>query len=387
MAKNIEESTEFGYHFGCKELKLSHMCFANDLLVLCKGNMESVRVVKKSLDEFFAVSGLIPNLGKSTIFFGTIKEKDKQELINILPLKCGKLPVKYFGVPLLAKKLGVKDCKVLVDKASVYMLPASVIKEIEQLFKRFLWNASDSIKGKAKVAWKNVCKPKDQGGLGLKDLKKWNEANWVNTVRLKGKSIWSVDVDKGDSWGWKTMIEVRDMIKNHVRYVIGNGNISLYGKWNWPSEWMINFPNIGKIDMPSWQDDKKDKVQWFTNKNLLMDFSTKQAWEDLRIDNPSVGWCKVVWFNQMEIVEKKVQNNIRMVVSKLVLAASVYYIWQERNYRLFKKRERNGDELCKNIKYNVRLKMLALKVKKSRNMIIMADKWDLCWRKNSLFAI
>nr|XP_043633309.1 uncharacterized protein LOC122604480 [Erigeron canadensis] len=132
------------------------------------------------------------------------------------------------------------------------------------------------------------------------------------------------------------MIEVRDMIKNHVRYVIGNGkHISIWydkwceqgplceyitrrtifdarledsmkvadmfneGKWNWPSEWMINFLNIGKIDIPSWQDDKKDKVQWFTNKNLLMDFSTKQAWEDLRIDNPSVGWCKVVWFNQM----------------------------------------------------------------------------------------
>nr|XP_043639878.1 uncharacterized protein LOC122610991 [Erigeron canadensis] len=159
-----------------------------------------------------------------------------------------------------------------------------------------------------------------------------------------------------------------------------------------------------------------------------MDFSTKQAWEDLRIDNPSVGWCKVVWFNQMagpdshehlffqcpytmeiwdcmrkmtnlqnvsyrmdnsvqEIAEKKVQNNIGMVVCKLVLVASVYYIWQERNYRLLKKRERYGDELCKSIKYNVRLKMLALKVKKSINMMIMVDKWDLCWKKNSLFAI
>ncbi|GKD30468.1 RNA-directed DNA polymerase, eukaryota, reverse transcriptase zinc-binding domain protein [Tanacetum coccineum] len=48
MEKNIEESKVFGYHFGCKELKLPHMCFADDLLILCKGNRESIEVVKKS---------------------------------------------------------------------------------------------------------------------------------------------------------------------------------------------------------------------------------------------------------------------------------------------------------------------------------------------------
>ncbi|GKD28836.1 RNA-directed DNA polymerase, eukaryota, reverse transcriptase zinc-binding domain protein [Tanacetum coccineum] len=50
MEKNIEESNEFGYHFRCKELKLSHICFVDDLLVLCKGNKGSIKVVKKSLE-------------------------------------------------------------------------------------------------------------------------------------------------------------------------------------------------------------------------------------------------------------------------------------------------------------------------------------------------
>ncbi|GKA97209.1 RNA-directed DNA polymerase, eukaryota, reverse transcriptase zinc-binding domain protein, partial [Tanacetum coccineum] len=134
MEKNIEESKVFGYHFGCKELKLSHMCFADDLLVLCKGNRESIEVVKKSLEDFSQVS----------------------------------------GVPLLAKKLGVGDCKVLIDKmywASVYLLPATVINDLDKLFKRFLWNVGDSAKDKARVFWKVVCRPKDQGGLGIKSLK------------------------------------------------------------------------------------------------------------------------------------------------------------------------------------------------------------------------
>ncbi|GJZ46112.1 RNA-directed DNA polymerase, eukaryota, reverse transcriptase zinc-binding domain protein [Tanacetum coccineum] len=116
MGKNIEESSEFRYHFGCKELKLSHMCFADDLLVLCKGNKGSIEVVKKSLEEFSHVSGLVPNLGKSLIFFGSIKKRDKIDLLQVLPFKYGRLPVRYLGVPLLAKKLGVGDCQVLIDK-------------------------------------------------------------------------------------------------------------------------------------------------------------------------------------------------------------------------------------------------------------------------------
>ncbi|GJV14338.1 RNA-directed DNA polymerase, eukaryota, reverse transcriptase zinc-binding domain protein [Tanacetum coccineum] len=234
MEKNIEESKVFGYHFGCKELKLSHMCFADDLLVLCKGNRESIKVVKKSLEEFSNVSGLVPNLGKSIIFFGSISERDKLDLLQVMPFKCGKLPVRYLEVPLLAKNPRMYW-------ASVYLLPTTVINDLEKLFKRFLWNAGDSVKGKARVSWKVVCKPKDQGGLGIKSLKQWNEvlmirqfwkiiedknslwAKWVNRVKLKNKSIWEVKVEKCDSWGWKTMLFIKDKIRNHVCYDIGDG--------------------------------------------------------------------------------------------------------------------------------------------------------------------
>nr|GFB24799.1 reverse transcriptase domain, reverse transcriptase zinc-binding domain protein [Tanacetum cinerariifolium] len=41
---------------------------------------------------------------------------------------------------------------------------------------RFLWRNGDTAKGRAKVAWKRICKPKEQGGLGIKDLETWNDA-------------------------------------------------------------------------------------------------------------------------------------------------------------------------------------------------------------------
>ncbi|GJZ24399.1 RNA-directed DNA polymerase, eukaryota, reverse transcriptase zinc-binding domain protein [Tanacetum coccineum] len=115
MIKNIKESNQFRYHIGCMELKLTHICFVDDLMVLCNGDVDSLKVVKRALDDFSSVSWLHSNLGKSTIFFGSINERDKGDLLQFLPFKCGKLPMKYLGISLLAKRLGVKDCKFLIE--------------------------------------------------------------------------------------------------------------------------------------------------------------------------------------------------------------------------------------------------------------------------------
>ncbi|GKC51307.1 RNA-directed DNA polymerase, eukaryota, reverse transcriptase zinc-binding domain protein, partial [Tanacetum coccineum] len=100
------------------------------------------RIIKKALDEFSDYSGLLPNNSKSTIFFGSLNDEEKQAILNVLPFADGKLPVKYLGVPIIAKRLSVKDCGCLLDKIK-----------------------SDATNGKAKVAWKDICRPKNQGGL------------------------------------------------------------------------------------------------------------------------------------------------------------------------------------------------------------------------------
>nr|GEY29639.1 hypothetical protein [Tanacetum cinerariifolium] len=92
----IDKEADFQYDFGCKSLKLAHVCFADDLLVMCHGDATSVEVIKNTLDEFSACSCLIPNNSKSNIFFGS------------LPFAIVKLHVKYIRVPLIDKRLGVK---------------------------------------------------------------------------------------------------------------------------------------------------------------------------------------------------------------------------------------------------------------------------------------
>ncbi|GKC19715.1 hypothetical protein Tco_1021865 [Tanacetum coccineum] len=127
MEKNIEESNGFGYHFGCKELKLSHICFVDDLLALYKGNRDSIEVIKKSQEEFNKVSGRVPNLSKSIIFFGSINERDKSDPLQVLPFKCG-TPVKMNldVVDSMVGRCGKNNIGNVVDKlilaASMYFI-------------------------------------------------------------------------------------------------------------------------------------------------------------------------------------------------------------------------------------------------------------------------
>ena len=137
-----------------------------------------------------------PNYNKSTIIFGSVKDEVKKEILEVVPLKVEKLPVRYLGVPLITKWIGVRECKCLIDKvrnrilnwknnclsyvgrlqlmalvpesvhvywATVFLLPQTVIDDINRLLKGFLWNQSENANGRARVAWKKMCKPKTQG--------------------------------------------------------------------------------------------------------------------------------------------------------------------------------------------------------------------------------
>ncbi|GJR19344.1 retrovirus-related pol polyprotein from transposon TNT 1-94 [Tanacetum coccineum] len=72
MEKNVDASPNFNYHFGCRKLKITHICFPDDLLVFCHGDTDSAKVIKDSIEEFGNCFGLLPNFHKSIIFFGSM---------------------------------------------------------------------------------------------------------------------------------------------------------------------------------------------------------------------------------------------------------------------------------------------------------------------------
>ncbi|KAL2240836.1 UNVERIFIED_CONTAM: hypothetical protein Sindi_0724800 [Sesamum indicum] len=272
--QRIEEDLQVTYHWKCESSKIFLMGFADDLLLLCRADLDSIRVFKEGLDWFAEWSGLRLNVQKSHLIISRSAQNLKDQMLDILGFQEGHLPMRYQGLPLISSRLSIFDCQPLISKidaringwegislsyagqvqiiksvlstlslywASAFILPKKVINEIEKRLRTFLWKGTTS-SGYAKVAWKDVCRPMDEGGLGFKDISTLNRAlmskklcdviqcdrtyiwvQWPYQDRLRVRSIWTIS-EHGGSWGWRKILRLRPFLRSIVDYQIGNGD-------------------------------------------------------------------------------------------------------------------------------------------------------------------
>ncbi|GAV86427.1 hypothetical protein CFOL_v3_29858 [Cephalotus follicularis] len=76
---------------------------------------------------------------------------------------------------------------------SLFILPKSVIYECEKTLRRFLWDSLRDTRKPGKVKWAVVCRPLEDGGLGIKDLTTLNKA-------LILKQLWVLLIDHNSLW-------------------------------------------------------------------------------------------------------------------------------------------------------------------------------------------
>jgi len=146
---------------------------------------------------------------KSTIFSGSISNNRLQQILDLIGFQVGSLPFNYLGVPIFKGKPKVRHLQPIADKVkakmsswkasllfiagkvqliksivqsmlihtlSVYDWPVSLLKELEAVMRKFFWSGDINNRKLVTVAWKKMCKPTDQGGLGIRSLKKLNQA-------------------------------------------------------------------------------------------------------------------------------------------------------------------------------------------------------------------
>ena len=71
---------------------------------------------------------------------------------------------------------------------SVFILPASVLQAVDRAMLRFLWYGHGERK-MVFISWKDVCRPKDEGGLGVHCA---SDSNLVGILRL----LWELESNR-----------------------------------------------------------------------------------------------------------------------------------------------------------------------------------------------
>ncbi|KAK4381201.1 putative ribonuclease H protein [Sesamum angolense] len=187
------------------------------------------RIFRHGLDEFAKLSGLHANPQKSQLILSRSAQPLREHLLAALQFQEVHLPS---GRLQLIKSVLMS---LNVYWAMAFILPKGVIRAVEKRMRHFLWKGNSAV-GYPKVAWNDVCRPIEEGGLGIRDILALNKAlmsrhlwnliqsnqssiwvQWIAHTHLRHKSVWTVDV-KGGSWGWRKLLRLRSALRPYIEF-------------------------------------------------------------------------------------------------------------------------------------------------------------------------
>ncbi|GJX52037.1 hypothetical protein Tco_0280406 [Tanacetum coccineum] len=72
------------------------------------------------------------------------------------------------------------------------------------------------------------------GSISRADMKESLWVKWAYLVKLKGKSVWDINIDTFDSWFWKNLMGLREKVRPHIMMQIGNGQLTSmwFDRWD-----------------------------------------------------------------------------------------------------------------------------------------------------------
>ncbi|XP_022030979.1 uncharacterized protein LOC110931895 [Helianthus annuus] len=105
-------------------------------------------------------------------------------------------------------------------------------------------------------------------------------------------------------------------------------------------------------------------------------FSSK-IWNKVRqkvgMDDVAPKWEEIVEWLLVRANSKSAAN----YVSRILVAATAYFIWQERNARLFKNQMRPPDHLCQVVINTVRYKLTGVRLKRTDKVARLLQEWEI----------
>jgi hypothetical protein len=141
---------------------------------------------------------------------------------------------------------------------SVLPVPKQIFGKINRLFSTFFWGASEGRPKRKWVCWDSVCRPVDEGGVGIRNIMDvysslqskfaWKflseDTLWSRFFKakyVKNQHISLVDSSKGSRF-WKMLINSIPLVIDKSFWRVKEGNLSF-----WRDKWMESGPICQKI--------------------------------------------------------------------------------------------------------------------------------------------
>ncbi|KAA3472642.1 non-LTR retrotransposon transposase [Gossypium australe] len=207
---------------------LTHLFFADDLVLFAEASIEQVDIIKDTMNKFCEASGQRVSLDKSVMMVSAnTGERTAKNLADRLGIELTKDLGKYLGVLTINGRITKSTFREVITRIHrrlegwqtqflsfagrlaliksvtstipIYTmqtlpLPVSVCDELDTANKRFLWVGDHMKKSIHQVSWNTVCLEKDRGGLGIRSMR---QANLTSLAKLgwrfltERESLWA----------------------------------------------------------------------------------------------------------------------------------------------------------------------------------------------------
>ncbi|XP_015960730.1 uncharacterized protein LOC107484701 [Arachis duranensis] len=201
---------------GRDNIELSHLQFADDTIVFCPPEEETVKNYKRLLRCFELMSGLSINFEKLSLIPINCDHQWVQSMCSLLGCKEAALPVKYLGIPLGANPRLVKTWKPIIDKVEekLSLWKSKVLNKVGKLvlIKAVLNNGRNDM---ALVRWEVVQAPKRLGGLGVGDAMLRNTAllfKWCWRFSKEECPLWKKVVCSCNNLFPNQLLSIQDLL-------------------------------------------------------------------------------------------------------------------------------------------------------------------------------
>jgi hypothetical protein len=259
---------------------VTHLQYADDTILLIELDDNSIINLKFLLIAFEILSGLKINFLKSEVIVMGASQEEQTRVANALNCKQGSFLFTYLGFPMADRPLSMVEWEGLVGKVGHrvdpwqgrFMLSAARLTLInsslssltmyalglflladgthgafDKILARFFWEGVSDKHSYHWVNWPEVCRPKDQGGLGIINSRFFNAALmvkwiwrifdpaehhnlWYKLLRAKYLSVDNIFArnSQGGSQFWRSVNKIKHLFKLGAKYQLGSGEKILF---------------------------------------------------------------------------------------------------------------------------------------------------------------